>query len=126
MNIDLFELLDKVGWNQAPSEYGAQVRSDLDQNGAIRTDVLAWDGARLLLDTESIDTEGNRRLVSAAWHVSENSIAFANGVVDEKPVFFEDILRARAERTHDMERPDFHPSKSSVPAPRTPSGRLAL
>lgn len=126
MNTGLFELLDQVGWRQAVSEHGAQVRSEIDKTGAIRTDVLAWDGQRLLLDTESIDAQGKRNLVSATWRFSENAIEFTRGEVDEELVSAEQIMRIRDERTQGMDRPDFYPAKSSTPAKRTPSGRLAL
>jgi hypothetical protein len=123
---NLIDLFKRVGWSQASSEHGTQFRSDLKPDGSMEADMVSWNGNRLTLDSERVDNQGSRSLVSAIWKFKDEEIDLLHSSVDGQDVDIEQALAAYNERTAGLGMPQFQPSKSYAPSRRTKSGHMAL
>ena len=125
MNDKARDILKTAGWQQACSEHGAQMRSDIKKDGALEADVVSWNGERLTIDSEIFDAKGIARLVFIVCVFSPD-LGVLCSKIDNEDAELERALTVYRERTKNLGRPSFHPFKTNVPVERTKSGCLAL
>ena len=123
MNENILEILEKVGWQQAYSEHGSQVRTDVSGEN-LKADVVSWDGELLTISSEVFDRHTAGPKVSIACRMSGEALEILKSTVDGVDVSLDDAILAYREQTKDQGPASFQ--STGVLAPRTKSGYLAL